>query len=219
MLYSHRNVKTQQHEFALEAASFWATQNLWGKRHQLDFCKVILAVSILFFFLVVFSVREHATQRALFCIQDFVPSLKNEFTPLGILPLFDTWKEVVHFSSSWPTKKEKVYGFVLTSSLFIYYLLLWPKTVLRSEYEDCISNAKQASWRPFGNGSLRRHSHLANQKCRVGNNLIVQLFHRCLLNSTKHASLPSSWNSFSLWLLEFHLLCDLDFNAGHPVHA
>lgn len=214
MLYSHRNVKTQQHEFALEAASFWATQNLWGKRHQLDFCKVILAISILFFFFfVVFSVREHATQRAPFCIQDFVPSLKNELTPLGILPLFDTRKEVVHFSSSWPTKKEKVYGFVLTSSLFIYYLLLWPKTVLQSEYEDCISNAKQASWRPFGNGSLRRHSHLANQKCRVGNNLIVQLFHRCLLNSTKHASLPSSWNSFSLcfviWISMLVIQCML----------
>lgn len=123
MLYSHRNVKTQQHEFALEAASFWATQNLWGKRHQLDFCKVILAISILFFFLVVFSVREHATQRAPFCIQDFVPSLKNELTPLGILPLFDTQKEAVHFSSSWPTKKEKVYGFMPTSSLFILFII------------------------------------------------------------------------------------------------
>lgn len=117
------------------------------------------------------------------------------------------------------THKERKGLWFCAYFLFIYYLLLWPKTVLQSEYEDCISNAKQASWRPFGNGSLRRHSHLANQKCRVGNNLIVQLFHRCLLNSTKHASLPSSWNSFSLWLLEFHLLCDLDFNAGHPVHA
>lgn len=92
-----------------------------AKDISLIFATLFLLLAFFFFFLVVFSVREHATQRAPFCIQDFVPSLKNELTPLGILPLFDTRKEVVHFSSSWPTKKEKVYGFVLTSSLFIIY--------------------------------------------------------------------------------------------------